>query len=111
MIRDYIKELKRVREEENLNVSDDIILEQAIKIHISELIGKQKLNNPFAKSDNPPEKKPVSPKVIIESQEGDTPTEKQIFALKKLEMSEEEIKKMSKSDAWNLIKNTKKENI
>ena len=102
MLNDIIKHLKEVCREQKLDVTENCLFEQAIKIMISNNIDK-------SHKEMYQSKKIVDSGALSKVQDNDKPTSKQVLALKVLKYSKEDIDKLNKKSAWKIINDSKKE--
>ena len=126
MLNKYIKELKELRTEEKLKISDEVLFENAIKIYISDNIGKSKLSS-FANKEHLVKKGGVSvsqtfkrqsnqgtppyipSKKTLEKWASEKASEKQLAVLKKIGV--ENLDQVTKLDAYHILNNNKKKNL
>jgi len=98
-IQKIIQEFKRIRKEEDLQVLDEILFEQAIDLYIS-----MGIQNGYPKENTPQkQEKAILPNSKPQFKAIDRPTEKQIYFLNKNKI---EIPK-TKKEASDLIKKCK----
>jgi len=121
MIIDKVKELKEIRNREKLDVTDGVLFENAIKLYISEKIGKQKshtfakpiqekkvpVSSAFGSGASSPPKKFNPSKEQLSKWEKQEVTEKQVYALRKLGLSDIEIEQFNKKTAFEYINKKK----
>lgn len=100
-----INDLKLVKKETEITVRDEIIFQEAIKIHLTNEIGNQKKAYPYKKPEYKPDKTNISPYTKKEQ----PATEKQIYVIKKA--GKEIPVGLTKKEATRIIGELKNERI
>jgi len=97
---EIIKVLKQVVNETGLNISDDTILIQSATYHRGELSQENRVST-YQKD------KIVSQKPFVKELDNNKPSYKQVYALKNLDYSQEDIDKLTKKEAIDIIKKSR----
>jgi hypothetical protein len=110
-LQEIIKKLKLICSQENLlDISPNCILEQATDIYLSNKISESQKDIQMMKKENIAnyqKDKITQPRASNEGFKGTEITPKQIYALKNLGYTKEEINKLNKQEAFKIIKESK----